>query len=71
MFRMNLFMDIVQRNERMLYSVQGTLNNGLDLNHNNSTPFINDLSQNYPRPTLQRPIIGIYNNFFKSAISVC
>lgn len=72
MFRMNLFLDIVRRNERMMNTARTVYDvddvdgiegvevvDGVDHNQNGMSPFVHDPSENYPRPTLQRPIIGI------------
>jgi E3 ubiquitin-protein ligase Topors len=62
MFRMNLFLDIVRRNERMMGTVRTVHDvddvDSVDHNQNGMNPFVIDPSENYPRPTLQRPIIG-------------
>jgi len=62
MFRMNLFMDIVRRNERMINNINHLYDP--DYNHNDNGQLF-DANQDYSRPTLQRPIMGIYYNLFK------
>ncbi|XP_022181831.1 E3 ubiquitin-protein ligase Topors-like isoform X3 [Myzus persicae] len=56
--RMNLFLDIVRRNDNMMGLRYDE--NSVDLNHNANAmnQFLTDPSANYPRPNLQRPIIG-------------
>ncbi|XP_025201435.1 E3 ubiquitin-protein ligase Topors isoform X2 [Melanaphis sacchari] len=49
--RMNLFMDIVRRNERAINNV----NHLFDYNHNDQ---VYDQNQDFSRPILQRPIMG-------------
>ncbi|XP_060854615.1 E3 ubiquitin-protein ligase Topors isoform X2 [Rhopalosiphum padi] len=55
MFRMNLFMDIVRRNERMINNINHLYDP--DYNHNDNGRLF-DANQDYSRPTLQRPIMG-------------
>ncbi|XP_026806944.1 E3 ubiquitin-protein ligase Topors isoform X3 [Rhopalosiphum maidis] len=53
--RMNLFMDIVRRNERMINNIHYLYDP--DYNHNDNGRLF-DANQDYSRPTLQRPIMG-------------
>ncbi|XP_008180259.1 E3 ubiquitin-protein ligase Topors isoform X2 [Acyrthosiphon pisum] len=55
--RMNMFMDIVRRNERMSHHPIYDLDD-VDHNQNGMSPFIQELSDDYPSTTLQRPISG-------------
>jgi len=57
-FRMNMFLDMVRRNDRMSHHPIYDLDD-LDHNQNGMNPFVQELSDNYPSTTLQRPISGI------------